>query len=150
MLIQILLPFLLSITATSARAAEPAWQSCNTLESVRNQKIPGCPIWSQDSRYFVALHQDLESGSPHNEASLWFCKDPTAPCQSIWSAEDSQHTIGGKAASWNDGSVEILLTRVQGTDSAQVQSKIVRCHPMGLNPNCSTETDWAAHKQPKH
>jgi hypothetical protein len=120
------------------------------LKTGSTQEVSGCPIWSQDSHYFVALHEDLESGITQNEASLWSCKDPSTPCKSIWSAEDAKHGIGGKAASWKDGSVEILLSRVQGPDGAQVQSKTVLCKPLELKPNCSTKKNWAAHKQLKH
>lgn len=114
------------------------------------QTLQGFPIWSGDEKYFVALHEDLESGMSDNEASLWSCPHPGSPCTRIWTVEnprdpsDSKNKIGGRKARWSGPQVEITVSRelLSKKGVFQEQERHFVCRPRAATPHCSAQGPW--------
>jgi hypothetical protein len=104
------------------------------------EEFNGCPIWSGNGHYFVALHEDLESGMTQNEASLWYCAKPEQSCTKIWSAP-----FGGKKARWSGNRAELILSKLDPSkkDMPELQKKVL-CTPDLGKPNCHDNNSWSA------
>ncbi|MFL5812073.1 MAG: hypothetical protein ACJ763_00730 [Bdellovibrionia bacterium] len=113
-------------------------------KSGKVEELGGCPIWSpthkKDGEYFVALHEDLESGKTSNEASLWFCEKPSESCQKIWCAPGSE---GGRDAQWSGSKVRITLSKIDMDRAGQPEViQTVNCSPKKANSGCIKPKAW--------
>jgi hypothetical protein len=113
-------------------------------KSGKVEELGGCPIWSKDGKYFVAIHEDLESGRSQNEASMWLCQNPADFCDKIWF---SPH--GGRSVKWNGSKVEIVLSKIDQDQKGQPEVvQTVRCSPQKAKANCQASKSWKVAKKP--
>jgi hypothetical protein len=109
-------------------------------KSGKVEELGGCPVWSKKGEYFVALHEDLESGKTSNEASLWYCENPSEGCQKIWNAPGSE---GGRDAQWNGSKAHITLSKIDMDRAGQPEMiQTVTCSPKKAKPGCIKPKAW--------
>jgi hypothetical protein len=107
-------------------------------KSGKVEELGGCPVWSKNGEHFVALHEDLESGKTSNEASLWYCANPSESCQKIWSAPE-----GGRDAQWSGSKVRITLSKIDMERAGQPEMiQVVSCSPKKSKPDCIKPKTW--------
>jgi hypothetical protein len=108
--------------------------------------LGGCPIWSKNGKYFVALHEDLESGKTSNEASLWYCENPSEACEKIWHASSSE---GGRDAQWSESKVRITLSKIDMDRVGQPEmTQVVSCSPKKAKSGCIQPKNWQKADKP--
>lgn len=107
---------------------EPRFDSMNYrvvhLKSGAAEELDGCPVWSKNGRYFIALNEDGGSGRTRDEASLWYCARPAEGCKRIWNGEGA-----GRSAKWKGSLLQLKLVKDE-----KIQT--IQCTPRGATPHC--------------
>lgn len=91
------------------------------LKSGQRLKTDGCPFWSENGSYFVALNADLEMRSSENMAALYFSKDSYVKLTDL--VQDKERSSsGGKGAIWKGNTVTVTLVKeVNGGEPGEVK-----------------------------
>ncbi len=106
------------------------------LKSGQRLKTEGCPVWSNDGNYFVALNHDLEMQSSRNMAAIYSSQDSYVQLTDL--IEDKDRSIsGGEGALWKGSTVTITLVKqVVGGEPGELKKINKTCILKGHQSTC--------------
>lgn len=107
------------------------------LKTGERLKTDGCPFWSDNGEYFVALNSDLEMRSSTNMATIYYCKNSYQKLIDLIQ-ENERYSTGGKSADWEKNTVTIsLIKEVPNGEPGETNEILKKCNLKGDKATCS-------------